>query len=300
VAEILQGWEWNEAVLQEPDRVGLDEGLVSILAFGPDRSPKPIGTAFIAGSYGSHAVAVSAAHNFHIAVRSIQNPNPRHHPTALTEFLPNAEVVDLDGKKLRALYRAGNRCELCIISSLIWDQTSDVAIITLHAQDSQDNTLFQTFLKLDDVHPRVGDSVGVLGYAAMATLNEYRDGDFETATLQRRLVLRAGRVSAIYPEGHLLCRGPCVETTIPVFPGMSGGPACLAPKLGASIVPFGFISSDPDEPAAAKNDRSRAGSSIISLLPSEMLNETEEKRDVIFRLANVSFVHNTHFDRPTS
>jgi hypothetical protein len=131
VAEILQGWEWNEAVLQEPDRVGLDEGLVSILAFGPDRSPKPIGTAFIAGSYGSHAVAVSAAHNFHIAVRSIQNPNPRHHPTALTEFLPNAEVVDLDGKKLRALYRAGNRCELCIISSLICDQTSDVAIITL-------------------------------------------------------------------------------------------------------------------------------------------------------------------------
>src|ERR671911_1867245 len=84
------------------------------------------------------------------------------------------------------LYRAGNRCELCIITSLVWDQTSDLAIMTVHAQDGQDNTLFETFLKFGNFRPKVGDTVGVLGYAAMATLNEYRDGDFETAALQRR------------------------------------------------------------------------------------------------------------------
>jgi hypothetical protein len=300
VAEILQGWEWNEAILQGPDRVRLDEGLVSILAFGSDRSPKLIGTAFIAGSYGSHAVAVSAAHNFHIAVRSIQNPNPRYHPSALTEFLPNAEVVDLDRRTMRALYRVGDHCDLCVISSLVWERASDLAILTLHAQDASDSTLFNSFLPFDNARPRVGDTVGVLGYADMATLNEYRDKNFEAFALQRRLVLRAGRVTASYPEGHLLCRGPCVETTIPVFPGMSGGPACLSPQPNASIVPFGFISSDPDESVAAKNDRSRAGSSIISLLPHEISNETKEKRDVIFRLADVSFVRNTEFDRPTS
>jgi hypothetical protein len=273
---------------------------MSILAFGPDRSPKLIGSAFIVGSYGSHAVAISAAHNFHIAVRSIQNPHPRYHPTALTEFLPNAEVVDLDRRKVRALYRAGDRCELCVIGSLVWDRSSDLAIFTLHAQEDSDRTLFNAFATLDNISPKIGDLVGVLGYAEMTTLNERRDGDFEAFALQRRLVLRAGRVTAIYPEGHLLCRGPCIETTIPVFPGMSGGPACLNPQPNTSIVPFGFISSDPDESVAAKNDRSRAGSSIINLLPHEVSNETENKRDVIFRLANISFVRNAEFDRPAS
>jgi hypothetical protein len=302
MAEILHGWKWNEAVLQEPDRVELDRGLVSILAFRPDRSPELIGTAFISGSYGSHAVAISAAHNFHIGVRAAQNPNPLYHPTTLREFLPNAEEIDLDRRNLRALYRNGDRWELCIISSLVLDRASDLAILTLHAQDAADNSLFNTHCKFGHVNPRIGDIVGVLGYADMGTLKEYRQGDFETATVQRRVVLRAGRVTAIHPDGHVLCRGACVETTIPVFGGMSGGPAYLVPEPGASIVPFGFISHDPnpDESIGEKNDRSQAGSSIISLLPHEISNETEEKRDVIFRLANVSFVRNTEFDRPTS
>jgi hypothetical protein len=297
--EILYGREWNEAVLQGPDRVELDRGLVSLLAFGRDRSPKLIGTAFISTSYGDHAVAISAAHNFHIGVSVIQNSNSRHHPSALREFLPNAEAIDLDRRNLRALYRNGDRRELCNIGFVAWDRTSDLAILSLHAQGAEDAHLFDSHLKISQMHPKIRDLVGVLGYADMATFKEHREGDVESATVQRRLVLRAGRVTAIHADGHVFCRCACIETSIPVFSGMSGGPAFLLPEPGAPIVPFGFISHDPDAPDDAKNDRSLAGSSIISLLPYEISNN-EGKCDNIFRMENASFVRNTQFDRPTS
>ena len=278
----------------------LHEGLVAILAWRPDRSPRAIGTAFIVASYGSHAVAISAAHNFHMGVRTVQRPSHLHHPTALMEFLPNAEVIDLDGDKLRALYIKSDRAEFCIIDFLAWDQSSDLAILTIRAQDHSGQTLFDKHAILDHARPKVGDIITVLGYVDMATFDEYRDGEVESFTAQGRLMLRAGRVKRIHPEGHALCRGPCVETTIPVFFGMSGGPACLAPEPNAPVVPFGFISTDLDESDAFKNDRSRAGSSIIGLLPHEISDEAENKRNAMFRLANVSFVRNTEFDRQTS
>jgi hypothetical protein len=302
VADILCGLEWNEAVFPEADRIELDRGLVSILAFRPDRSPELQGTAFISGSYGSHAVAISAAHVFHEGVAKTQNPNPLYHRSALRQFLPDGEEFDLDRRNLRALYRNGNRWEFCIISSLVMHRPSDLAFMTLHLQDQTDNSLFDTHFKFGHLKPRIGDIVGVLGYADMATLSEYREGDLETAMLQRRLVYRAGSVRAIHSDGHILCRGACIETTIPVFGGMSGGPAFLVPEPGKSIVPFGFISHDPksEESIDEKNHRSRAGSAIISVLPHEISNEMGEKRDVRFHLANVSFVRNAEFVRPTS
>jgi hypothetical protein len=245
MADILRGFQWNEAILERLGGFELDRGLVSILALGPERSPKLIGTAFIAGSFGSHAVAISAAHNFHIGVRIAQNPNPLYHSSALREFLPNAEEIDLDRRNLRAIYRNGDRWEFCIIGFLVLDRALDLAVLTLHAQDPADNSLFDTQPKFSRVDPRLGDVVGVLGYADMATLEEYRQGDSETATLQRRLVYRTGSVTAIHPDGHILCRGACVQTTIPVFDGMSGGPAFLVSEPGTPIVPFGSYRTTP-------------------------------------------------------
>lgn len=70
-------------------------------------------------------------------------------------------------------------------------------------------------------------------------------------------------------KGYLLCRGPCVETTIPVFGGMSGGSACLYPKPGGKLLSFGVVSSDSDDYTDKKNDRTQTGSSIISLISPE-------------------------------
>ena len=83
---------------------------------------------------------------------------------------------------------------------------------------------------------------------------------------------------------------------------MSGGPVFLLPESGKDIVPFGLISHDPEDEDTMelKNDRSRAGASIAALLPHDIVNDTGEKRDVIFRLAQASIARNDEFDAPIS
>jgi hypothetical protein len=243
--ELLQGWEWNEAL---PDGLAsLHDGLISLLTFAPDRSPKLVGTGFIVGAYGNHAVGITAAHNFHEGVQGIQVPNSRHHLTALPEFLPGAQEIKLDRKNMRALYQVGSRLEACVLGFAAWDKSTDIAVFTLSAQDTSDDTVFRCFHQLGHAQPAVGDLVCLAGYGDMDTVTNEQNGDEQRFQLARRLVLRAGRVKAIHMDGHILCRGPCVETTVPVFGGMSGGPVFRVPEQnGEAIVPFGLISTDPE------------------------------------------------------
>jgi len=293
--DVLAGFEWNEASITQ--RARFLEGLVSLIAFGPDRSPKPIGTGFIVAASGNSAIAVTAAHNFSEGIRQVQNPEPGRHPTALAEFLPRGEEISLDRKKVRAIYVAGERVEICVMGFAAWDRTADVAVFALRPQDVNDKTVFKAFHQLGGVAPQVGEVVGLLGFGGMEIGHEYRDGKgFESAMLASRLVLRAGRVKARHEAGHLLCRGPCLETTIPVFPGMSGGPVFCLPEADRPINPFGLISSDPEEPINLKNDRSRAGSSIVSLLPHEIVSDTGEKREIVIELSDAYFARNPESD----
>ena len=66
----------------------------------------------------------------------------------------------------------------------------------------------------------------MIGYAdsdtAIRSTPETGNPDSFVMTLQQRPVLRIGRVTALHAT-HLWCRGPCVETSIPIFSGMSGG-----------------------------------------------------------------------------
>jgi Trypsin-like peptidase domain len=291
---MLNGWEWDEAL---PEGLsGLHQGLVALLTFGPDRTAKLIGTGFIVGAYGSHAVAITAAHNFYEGVRRVQVPIPQHNVTALAEFLPGAEEIKLDRKNMRAIYQFGSRVEVCLLGFAAWDKTIDLAVFTLSAQNTSDETVFRCCYRLGHVRPAVGDLVYIAGYGDMDTLSDERHGEEQKVTLVRRLVLRAGRVKALHLDGHILCRGPCIETSIPVFAGMSGGPVFQNYGPGQDMIPFGLLSSDPDEPVALKNDRNRAGSSIVSLLSHEITNDTDEVRKVLFKLATVGVARNAEFD----
>ncbi len=296
---MLGDWEWNEVDFEGTERP--HEGVVSLLTMRPDGTPALIGTAFIVSANQSHAVAVSAAHNFYDGVHKAQNPNPRHHASALREFLPDAEAIAIDRQKMRAVYQVGERVEACVLGFVAWDKATDLAVLTLSAQDTTDDTVFHDFFRLGSVDPKVGDEVGVLGYADMATLgNSRNESGGDGFTLARRLVLRGGRITAVHPDGHILCRGPCVETTIPVSHGMSGGPCFLLPEPGGNMVPFGLMTSDSDEDVAKEFlDRSRAAVSIISLLPITIANDTGEKREVRFKIENTGLARNPEFDPPT-
>lgn len=286
----LNGFEWNQAELENLSP--LNNGLISIIAFTSDRRPMLIGTAFVIGAYGSSAIAVTAAHNFQ-EILDTQNPHKRHHPTALPEFLPKAEPINLDKKLVRACCMDEGRIEMCVFGWAAWDKKADIAIFSLLTQNRENMSFFKSNFVLEDAVPKVGEEVALIGYADMAVLNEERDGiAYEKFTMKRQLMLRRGLVTHFFPDGHLLCRGPCVETSIPVFSGMSGGLVSRLGIDGEAIKPFGVISSDPYDDQARKYDRSIRGASIIALLGTTFVLNAEGQKQAMLKLNEVTVSQN--------
>lgn len=139
--------------------------------------------------------------------------------------------------------------------------------------------------ELDDSVPPVGAEIVALGYEGMAVENEVRDGaGREGFRFGRQLLLRGGCVTSVHPNGLRLCKGPCVETSIPVFPGMSGGPVMRAGCDTEAMRPFGLISSNPYDEQSTKWDRSVRGSSIVPLIGATVKLNSAGQRETMLRL----------------
>lgn len=261
----LMGFHWNEA---EGDDL-LNRGLLTIIAHDLSGHPHVIGTGFVISRDDLKAVCVTAAHVFS-EVRRLQSPPQRHSPSALPEFLPLPKAVDLDRKSLRAISIEGERVESTVIEGLVFDEATDIAIFSIALQDPARKPFFSHEFFLDSTPPAVGDLVSVLSYGDQGIFDYEHDGDQAFSfKFKRRPVLRVGRVLAHYPDGHRLCRGPCIETSIPVYSGMSGGPVIHYGTEGA-IKPFGLVCSDPDMDSEDKQNRSIEGHSIFALLPCQV------------------------------
>lgn len=282
---------WNQAEIELAHP--LNEGLLSLLAFDGNRRPRLIGTAFIVSAQGDFAIAVTAAHNFDGIAQIQQEVKPKRHPSALQEFLPTGEEISLDRQKVRATYMAGDHVEMCILGWATWDRRTDICFFSVAPQDkSEVPKLFQAEMQVDGNLPSIGDEVAVLGFADMEVMHHQRDGLREEFSISRRLVLRKGFVTQAFPEGHILCRGPCIETTIPVFPGMSGGPVMRLGNAGEPMMPFGVISSDPEVPLEQKNNRLVAGNSIVAVLNATVNLQESGVRKTQFSLAQAEVATN--------
>ena len=211
---IPEGCVWNEVELQRGDL--LNRGLLSLLIIQDNLLPRLVGSAFIVQAGGDRIVAVSATHCFE-AIRDILHPDPVHHASALPEFLPVPKEIDL--KQVKGVYVCGASVAICPIEQAWWDRDTDLAIFTV-VQPDDGQIDFKEFL-LDNTLPEVGDPVTMVGFGEMAVTpytSEERKG-----ILQRRLVMRIGYVEEVYRERYCMLNIPCVQTSIAVFPGMSGG-----------------------------------------------------------------------------
>jgi len=255
------GFCWNEAEGIE----SFNKGLLSVVAHDLHGHPHVIGTGFVVKRSDSRAICVTAAHVFS-EVRRLQSAPQRHSSSALPEFLPPPQKLDLDRASLRAVFMEYERVEAAIMEGVIFDEAADIALFSVTLQNPDDQPYFSGEFFPDGHPPAVGDLVCVLSYANHGIV-EYKDHGGQTSSfkLTRRLVLRVGRVLAHYLDGHRLCRGPCIETSIPVYSGMSGGPAFRYGTEGA-MRPFGLVCSDPDLDSEAKQNRSIEGRSIFALL----------------------------------
>jgi len=255
----LHSFEWNEA---QVDR-RIERAMFTISATARDGHVEVVGCGFVLKASGTSALAASAAHVF-VEVRDLQQGKnlDRFHPSALPDFRPPPKAVDLDLSGLAAVFANGEGVQFGRIVGLAFDEAADVAILQIEDQGGADGTPFDAELLVDDWLPEVGSLVSVLTYADLAYQN-LANGRTQMA---RRAITRVGKVLAVHPDGTRLCRGPCVETTIPIYSGMSGG-AAVAYEEGKAIRVFGFVCSDPDVDSPIKQDRSIAGRSILGKLP---------------------------------
>lgn len=282
--------EWNHVKLEDHDCRQLRERLISLMAFSTDRSPTLIGTAFIIGAFGNCAIAVTAAHNFE-AILDTQKPYKRHHLSALSEFLPKAESINLDTNRVGAMCVSERSGEMCAIGWAGWDRKADIAFFLVSSQGTENNTFFNSRFELEVVTPKIGDEIIIIGYANMAiTEKEYNEAGCKTFSIEQQLIVRCGIVTNVHANGHLLCKDTCIETSIPVFPGMSGG---LVARLGGTgVQPFGVISSDPDDEVSRKFDCSIRGASIVALLGTSCKIDADGQMMGMFNLKEAMIAHN--------
>jgi hypothetical protein len=285
---LSNNFAWNQAIIKDDNC--LHNGIVLLLAFKQNRSPMPIGTGFIIEAYEDYAIGVTASHNFQ-GICDIQASPKKHHSAALSEFLYDGHILDLDRKKVRAVCFKNGKVEVPIIAWAAYDKNLDVAFFSLIPQDKDAKSFFQYFFLLDDYSPKIGDEVAVLGLAQMTVPFEERDSNGnESLHLTEQLILRGGTITNVHDEGHILCRGPCVETSIPVFSGMSGGPVMIMGQPEDPIKPFGLVSSDLEHDEKTKNDRSIPGSSIVARLNPIIHFDAEGQRKTTLKL-NSAFLN---------
>ena len=205
--------KWREYKFDDIARVGSGLALISIFYKG---KLVPIGSGFVVSASGESATILTAAHNL-TYIRSRQNPDPSSHRSALPEFLP--PKPDLDLSQIMIACYEGNDIERAVITEVLYEENSDFAWIQVITQTKGLN-FFKTEYPLNESEISIGDEVFALGRAHISMHGETWDGTRGTARMIFHIIARSGYVTAIHPEGHLLCRGPCVETSIPVFGGM--------------------------------------------------------------------------------
>ncbi|KGT75241.1 hypothetical protein MA20_34970 [Bradyrhizobium japonicum] len=290
---------WEEAA-EVQEGHPLHRTLVSLVVMKDDDTTALIGTAFIVEARGRRALAISAAHCFDEIGRLVQGER-RAHPTALTQFLPPVQDVDLDN--VRAFYAKGNNAAFCFVEIAAWDRTSDLAMLEIAAPRGLSG-LFKDQLAITEQVPSLGDPVVLVGYGEMKITDETEmtpikgntNRSQRTFTLNRRLITRVGTITEVFPDGQILLRSRCLQTTVPVFFGMSGGLAARWTGEDTQIEPFGFISHAP-EPQPLE-DRSRSGDSVISIFDVKVSYEDEYRYRMT--LKNIGVGRNSKPPRPGS
>lgn len=273
---LAESFEWDQIVIERDDPIR--EGFVALCVIA-NSDIQLIGTAFIVAAEGNHSIAITAAHCFE-QIRKIVEPNQPHHPSALQEFLPLPKKFDFSGVK--GIYITNDEAFVCQIEIAVWDRETDLAVLKILAPDEKVD-LFQCHFLLDNNIPKAGEEVLMIGYGEMKV-----ETDAETPNigrLQFRPVVRVGRVEAVHVNGHFMLKTPCIETSIAIFGGMSGGVVARWSAGLGLIKPFALISHAP-EPQPSM-DRSQSGHSVGSVLKMKLMPTTEGAQVVSMRLSNI-------------
>lgn len=259
-----QRW-WIEASGANPDiAASLRPALVAFIGFDRDHVPQIAGTGFIISGDTEKALVLSAKHVLTEGIVRIQRPHAGYASSAL--FIgAHHTMPSLDARRFRAVWMNNSTASMLPAVHAFYNDTLDIAGCLLVPQKGE--TLTGSVTIPLDVHvPSVGDVVHMVSLDALSitetTLGRDRSGDQQQITVTRRVSLRVGVVTAVYPQGYRQFRWPCFTTSIPAVGGMSGGFVYL-PREGITIAACGIVSADCSSPES-HNDFSLCGESVIA------------------------------------
>jgi len=256
--------EWIDASNNNPDLVNLYRPcLVALIAFNRDHYPIIVGSGFIVGSDAEYAFAITAKHVL-TGAASMQRP-PRHAPSAF--FINESSwAPSIKESELRALWTGSDNGDLLYTRHLGTIDSIDIACAIFECQKEHVAKFKPSSVLIDTNQPSVGDVVHMVTFDKLEISNYSPPKDISGAgfsfSINRRVSIRVGTVTAVYPQGHRQHKFPCFSTSIPAEPGMSGGMVLLPAENKVTSV-CGVVSSDFST-EEAKLDNNICGESLIA------------------------------------
>ncbi len=247
---------WLDVSSANPNWVdGFRNCLVGFLAFDYGKVPNLAGTGFVVGAGTEFALTITAKHVLTEGVLRIQRPVPRHAPSSL--FVPpRSTIPSLHEEKLRAIWMGSDIADLLYARHMSYRSSDDIACCLLARQQSAAKQFRPVAIPLDITRPSVGDVVHLVSQNEMK-ISDRRPptgakGVGQQFQVHRKISLRIGTVTAIYPKGFRQYPWQCFTTSIPVEPGMSGGFVYI-PRDGEPVAACGIVCADNSTPEARTN-----------------------------------------------
>ena len=256
--------EWFDGSNNNPNLVDLYRPcLIAFIAFNRDHVPSILGTGFIIGVIKEFAFAITAKHVLMEAL-NVQSP-PRHAPSAI--LIPKSHTnPSIEETKLRASWIGANSGDFLFTRHIAYNDSLDIGCALFEAQPAFKETFKSSMVLLDANEPKVGDVVHMISLDKLIISDYSPPTDISGAGfsfgMNRRVSLRIGTVTGVYPKGYRQYNWPCFTTSIPAEPGMSGG-MVFVPRDKEPISICGIVSADASTDEARINEK-LCGESIIA------------------------------------
>jgi len=218
----------------------------------------------IAGT-SEFAFAITAKHVLVEGIARMQRPSAAHAPSAL--FIPaNLNKPSLDPEKLKVTWMGARHANMMNVLHVGYNETLDIACCVIAPQELHAAPFQPVSIPVDTAVPNVEEMVHMASLDNM-TIDELvpptdASGIGQTISLTRRVSIRIGVVTGIYPGGLRQYRWPCFTTSIPAEPGMSGGYVTL-PRDGKTMGACGIVCAD-NSSQEARSDSLVCGESVIA------------------------------------
>ena len=256
---------WVEAAGANPGLVdSFRPTLVAFIAFDRDRIPKLTGTGFVVAAESLFALVISAKHVFTEGVLRAQRPVPGHAASALIIHRQD-KIPSIEPERLKVMWMGSTNAAMLNAVHVNYNDTLDIASCVVMTQEGE-SIAQRVSIPLDTDDPSVGDVVHMVAMEEMGaeelTPPKERSGKGQMISVSRRVSIRVGVVTAVYPKGLRQYRWPCFTTSIPAKPGMSGG-FVYFPREGITIAACGVVCADSSTDEAHQ-DFFQCGESIVA------------------------------------